>query len=182
MTASVSMSVFHQWLLADPAGASPACAIVIHIADSRPCELLIQEITEYLNEYDDDADGRWLPATPDLLAKVAGDPNHRRLLGLRDMQEDTQPGPEGELQRLLGALGQRGHVVFRAPGASDESLGLANAFHAGVGSPGEITAPCHLVLNPELMDQRCIAHVIADVFLEWLHYDRQRNSPIRTIR
>lgn len=182
MTASISMSVFHQWLLADPAGANPACAIVIHIADSRPCELLIQEITEYLNEYDDDADGRWLPATPDLVAKVAQDPSHRRLLGLNEIARGTDPGPHGEFHKTLKALGQRGHVVIRSPHASDEPLGLGNTFHAGVGTAGEISDECHLILNPELMDQRCIAHVIGDVFLEWLHCERQRNSPIQNIR
>jgi len=180
MTASTSMSVFHQWLLADPASKTSACAIILHIADSRPCGLLIQEITDYLNEYDDDGDGRWLPATPELVEKVAKDPNHRRLLGMGENALGTECG--SELQQTLSALGQRGHVVFRSPGAPDESLNLANTFHAGVGRAGEIADECHLILNPDLMDQKCIAHVIGDVFLEWLHCETRRNAPIQDIR
>jgi hypothetical protein len=182
MTASTSMSVFHQWLLADPASKISACAIILHITDSRPCDLLIQEITGYLNEYDDDGDGRWLPATQELVAKVARDPNHRRLLGLKENALDQPDDSRPELHKILAALGQRGHVVFRSPGVPDETLDLANTFHAGVGASGEIRDECHLILNPELMDQKCIAHIIGDVFLEWLHCETRRNAPIQDIR
>lgn len=181
MTASISMSVFHQWLLADSAGAAPACAIVLHIPNSRPCDLLIQEIAGYLNEYDDDAEGRWLPATPELVVKVALDPHHRRLLGMGEISPGQIADSQSELRKTLAALGRRGHVVFRDPGVPDEQLNLSNTFHAGVGSPGEIVEPCHLILNPELMDQKCIAHVIGDVFLEWFYSEIRRNA-IQDIR
>ncbi len=182
MTASTSMSVFHQWLLADPSSKTSACAIVLHIADSRPADLLIQEITEYLNEYDDDGEGRWLPATQELVEKVATDPSHRRLLGLADSfpadPKDSTPGQ----QKTLLALGRRGHVVFRAASNTYEALGTGNHFHAGVGTTGEITNECHIVLNPDLISQSCIAHIIGDVFLEWLHCETRRNAPIQDIR
>jgi hypothetical protein len=182
MTASISMSVFHQWLLADATSSTSACAIVLHIPASRPCELLIQEITDYLNEYDDDGEGRWLPATPELVQKVARDPSHRRLLGMSDVPPNQPADPAPELLKTLAALGQRGHVVFRAPGEPEEALDLANTFHAGVGTAGEVSDACHLILNPELMDQNCIAHVIGDVFLEWLHCESRRNGAIQDIR
>lgn len=180
MTASISMSVFHQWLLAEPPGIAPACAIILHIPDSRPCELLIQEISDYLNEYDDDGEGSWLPATPELVGKVSRDQNHRRLLGMSE--NPANQAEESELLKTLAALGQRGHVVLRAPSLPNEDLKLANTFHAGVGTVGEIQDECHLILNPELMDQKCIAHVIGDVFLEWLHSDANRQNSIHDIR
>jgi len=182
MTASISMSVFHQWLLADPARMTSAFAIILHIPESRPCELLIQEMSDYLNEYDDDGDGRWLPATPELVEKIARDPGHRRLLGLPENAEIKSAGSEPNPVAALSALGQRGHIIFRSPGLGDEELGLENTFHAGVGSIGEIKDECHLILNPELMDQKCIAHIIGDVFLEWLHCDARRGPAIRDIR
>ena len=182
MTASTSMSVFHQWLLADPASKASACAIILHIADSRPSDLLIQEITDYLNEYDDDGEGRWLPATPELVEKVARDPSHRRLLGLSDSPPADPDDPTPELQKTLRALGKRGHVVFRTHGITDESLETGNHFHAGVGTAGEITSECHILLNPDLISQSCIAHIIGDVFLEWLHCESRRNAPIQDIR
>lgn len=182
MTAFVSMSVFHQWLLADPASPSSACAIVLHIPDSRPCDLLIQEITDHLNEYDDDGDGRWLPACPQLVEKISRDANHRHLLGLSDLPAAHADEQDDETRRTLRALGRRGHVVFRSPEEPDDEAGIGNAFHAGVGRPTEIRGECHFILNPDLMDQSCIAHVIGDVFLEWLHSQSRRHEGIRDIR
>jgi hypothetical protein len=176
MTASTPMSVFHQWLLADPASKTSACAIIIHGADAVAPPRLILDIAEYLNEYDDDGDGRWLPATRELVGKIAADANHRRLLGL---EEHGGNSPE-EFRKTLTALGQRGHVVFRSAGASDEELDLANTFHAGVGTA--IAEKCHVILDPDLIESKCIAHIIGDVFLEWLHCETRRNAPIQDIR
>ncbi len=182
MTASTSLSVFHQWLLADPASKASACAVILHADESRTSDLLIEEIANYLNEYDDDGDGRWLPATPELVEKVAHDPNHRRLLGLAENSIGRANNPQAEFRNALTALGQRGHVVLRAPGGPIDDLDLANTFHAGVGDSSALLNTCHLILNPALMDQKCIAHIIGDVFLEWLHFEVRRHAPIQDIR
>lgn len=182
MTASTSMAVFHQWLLADPASKASACAIILHCPDSLPCARLIEEIADYLNEYDDDGDGRWLPATPDLVGKISRDENHRRLLGMAEIGPHPARDPQAGYRRTLAGLGQRGHVVFRSAGSSDEDLNLANTFHAGIGGTAEIREKCHLILNSELIDQKCIAHIIGDVFLEWLHCEMRRGAPIHEIR
>jgi hypothetical protein len=183
MTATTSMSVFHQWLLADPASQTSACAIILHGDDSWADVRLIREITDYLNEYDDDGDGRWLPATEELISKISRDPNHRRLLGMECSELAGDEDPQAEFRKTLSALGQRGHVVLRSPGISDESLSLANTFHAGVAIDSRaIREKCHVILNPELMDRKCVAHVIGDVFLEWLHCETRRGGPIQDIR
>jgi hypothetical protein len=176
MTATTSLSVFHQWLLADPASNASACAIIIHGDQDPDSSHLISDIAQYLNEYDDDGDGRWLPATSELVEKIARDANHRRLLGLDEMDDSFTGG----CHNLLGALGRRGHVVFRWPGVSDKELDLADAFHAGVGHG--LHDRCHIIVDPELMDSRCVARVIGDVFLEWLHSESRRNPSIRDIR
>jgi hypothetical protein len=152
------------------------------MADSQPCDPLILEISAYLNEYDDDGEGRWLPATAELVDKVTGDPNHRRLLGMSEGPSGDMESGQTELHQTLSALGQRGHVVFRAPLTPITGIGPANTFHAGVGTSGDISGECHMVLNPELMDPKCIPHVIGDVFLEWLHCPGRRSSAIRGIR
>lgn len=182
MTASISMSVFHQWLLAEPASKASACAIILHGEETSPFSHLIKDVAEYLNEYDDDGDGRWLPATPELVEKISKDPNHRQLLGMDEIGSDSAAGSQAEFQKTLAALGQRGHVVFRSPGVPAEALNLANTFHAGVGEASRIPETCHLILNPQLMDQKCIAHIVGDVFLEWLHCEMRRNAPIQDIR
>jgi hypothetical protein len=182
MTASTPMSVFHQWLLADPASQASACAIILHCANSMPCARLIQDIADYLNEYDDDGDGRWLPATPELVGKISQDENHRRLLGMAEITPDASANPQAGYRQTLTGLGQRGHVVFRSPGSSDEALDLSNTFHAGIGCPADIPAKCHLILNPALLEQKCMAHIIGDVFLEWHHCEMRRGTPIHEIR
>jgi hypothetical protein len=182
MTASISISIFHQWLLADPASMASACAIILHGIDVKWAEQVIQEIAEYLNEYDDDGDGRWLPATRELVEKIARDPNHRRLLGMDESALVPSGDTEGEFRKTIAALGRRGHVVFRSPGVSEASLDLTGAFHAGIGDSGSIPEPCHVILNPHLIDQKCISHIVGDVFLEWLHCEMRRSSPIRDIR
>ena len=170
------MSVFHQWLLADPASKASACAIILHGVDARNSTRLIIDVAEYLNEYDDDGDGRWLPATADLVAKISKDPNLRRLLGMEETGSDS---PE-EYRKTLTALGQRGHVVFQSPEPAADQLDLASTFHAGVGHG--ITGRCHVILDPELMGPKCVAHVIGDVFLEWLHCETRRNPSVRDMR
>lgn len=176
MTATTSMSVFHQWLLADPASKVSACAIIIHADPGLESPRLIPDIAQYLNEYDDDGDGRWLPASDELVVKIAGDANHRRLLGL----DETDDDPTNAFGNILSALGKRGHVVFHWPGISDEGLDLANTFHAGVGHG--LQDRCHIIVDPELMDARCVARVIGDVFLEWLHSESRRSPSISDIR
>jgi hypothetical protein len=176
------MSVFHQWLLVDPANTSSAHAIILHVPDTRPCDLLIREISEYLNEYDDEGEGRWLPATKELVEKVARDPSHRRLLGLPDSSHGHAAETPLLLLDTLRALGRRGHVIFRSPDLSDSEFGLTKAFHAGVGTCHEIHDDCHLTLNPDMIGQKCVAHIIGDVFLEWLHCESRRNDSIMDIR
>jgi hypothetical protein len=155
MTASTSLSVFHQWLLADPASQASACAIVLHGGGIASSGRLILEIADYLNEYDDDGDGRWLPATPELIEKVCLDPNHRRLLGMSDAIPSQPEELKSEIRETLLAIAGRGHDLLKK---------------------------CHIILNPDHMDQGVIAHIVGDVFLEWIHCEIRRNSPIQDIR
>ncbi len=158
-----------------------ACAIILHCDAAVPCSRLIQDIADYLNEYDDESDGSWLPACPQLVSKISRGVNHRRLLGM------AAPPAEpcdwlAEDRQTLTRLGQRGHVVISAPADPAHDLQLSHSFHAAIGCSGEILEKCHLFLNFRLMGQNCIAHVIGDVFLEWLHGDLRRSSKLHEIR
>jgi hypothetical protein len=177
MPASSPISVFHQRLSAAPTHKTSACAIILHCDDSWPCAPLIREIADYLNEYDDDGDGRWLPATSDMVEKIARDANHRRMLEMNEAVSDGLTTPQAEYRKTLTGLGHRGHVIFRSPGlACEATQDFSNTFHAGVGRARNIPENCHLILNPDLMDQKCIAHIVGDVFLEWLHCQLRRSS------
>lgn len=156
------MSSFHQWLLAAPTGSS----IVLHMGEQADSRCLIQEIADHLNEYDDESDGPWLPALPELIEKVRREPSLRCLLGLDDGMQP--PGEDGasDFMKTLAAIGGRGRVVCLA---ADRAIAKPDAFHAGIGPIRAIRAKCHLILDPDLLDRNCIAHVVGDVFLEWIH-------------
>jgi hypothetical protein len=181
MTASTPMSIFHQWLLAETAGQETACAIVLHGGAAATGDQLVLDISDYLNEYDDESDGRWLPATRELVRKVAQDPNHRRLL---HMDDDPAPDCDFETEYLntLTALGMHGHVVLEAPEPECAITSSENAFHVGLDSGRSIKNTCHMILNPELIEPDSIAHIVGDVFLGWLHSQSLRNNPIHQLR
>ena len=142
--------------------------------ESQPCDSLIRKITDYLNEYDD-GETRWLAATQELVKTIAQDPHNCRLLGMgEDASEDKH--------QTLAAIGQRGHVILRCPPTHQLGLNPARTFHAGVGTTGQTTEECHLILNPLLIDLPCIAQIIGDVFLEWLHWEDSHPKCIQTLR
>lgn len=179
MIASPSISIFHQWLHAQPQHTAPR-SIILHCNDPRLSNAIITELADYLNEYDDDGNGGWLAATPELVTTLTRDDNHRQLLGL---PEAIDPHHQSANHRAaLASLTQRGHIVFRAPSPDRDATSPANAFHAGVGKPAEIRKNCHLILNSALLAQNCIAHIIGDVFLEWLHCDLRRGGAVHEFR
>lgn len=182
MTASTSLSVFHQWLLADAASQASACAIVLHCGGGAACDRLILEIAEYLNEYDDEGDGRWLAATSELIEKICLDPNHRRLLGMSETIPGSHHDLAAEMLATQHAIAGRGHVVLKAPEQGTAGFDLADTFHAGIGCTPDLPGKCHITLNPDLMERNVIAQIVGDVFLEWIHCEIRRHAPVRDIR
>lgn len=177
MTAPNSLSTFHLWLLAQSTGHAPVRTIVLHGDPSVFGEQLIEEVANYLNEYDDDGAGCWLAATSELVQVISKDDNLESLLGMaKSSRKRATPGAGG-FAKTLAALGGRGHVIFRNLIPPAKPLELPLAFHAGIGNPCGDASKCHLVLNPELMDPASLAHIIGDVFLEWLHRELHRFAP-----
>jgi hypothetical protein len=166
MTAINILSNLHQWLHTTP---SSARAIVLHGGSPVFSECLIEEVCEYLNEYDDDGAGHWLAGTPELVHQIATSPELRSLLGITAGCPNCPPTSPCGVRKTLLALASRGHVIVRAPQSAGNDSTIPNAFHAGIGVAAEIGKKCHLILNPELMDPKCFPHIIGDLFLEWLH-------------
>lgn len=167
MTSSTPMSVFCQWLLADTPTDAPACAIVLHGHKDDANNTLIENLAQYLNEYDEEADGLWLSATDELIRKASSDPSNRRLLGLPDLADPDDACRQEEIIKSLKALGKKGHLVFRCPQEPGTDLTPGRAFHAGIGNHLTIKTPCHICVDPALMPNASIPHIIGDVFLEW---------------
>ena len=177
MTAFNSLSIFHQWLLAEPSGHAPVRTIMLHGDATVFSDHMLEEIADYLNEYDDDDAGCWLAATSGLVRQVSED---EHLLQLLEIAEICPPGSSRSIRNTLVALGTRGHVIIRAVVPPDKELELPLAFHAGIGTLSNDAVKCHLVLNHELMDPASLAHIIGDVFLEWLHRELHRVAPRAT--
>jgi hypothetical protein len=165
MIATNNLSNFHHWLLSMPVASASARAIVLHGGSPGFRERLIEELTEYLNEYDDDGAGRWLAATSDLVMQVSESPELRCLLGIEDGCQNCPPKSPCGIRKTLSALGKRGHVIV----PSTKDVEVPEAFHAGIDSNSDTAGHCHILLNPELMNPTCFAPIIGDVFLEWLH-------------
>lgn len=181
MPAGPSIALFHQWLLAAAPEAPVACSIILHGTPQALSPRLSTGIVAYLNEYDDEGDGRWLAVQPDLVPLIADDPRHRHLLGLED---DPEVGPLTHpfgIQRALAALAARGHVVLDSPLASAATRGLKNVFHVGIGLPPDGLAECHIILNPGLFQFNCLPQIVGDVFLEWLNSQNRKPEPLHGI-
>jgi len=181
MIAITPLSTFHQWLLASPGVQTPSRTIVIH---GDPCfskDQLIEEIANYLNEYDEEGAGRWLPATSGLVLQVSENPELRQLLGMADPCPNCPPNGPCGIRKTLTALGLRGHVVFRSDVPEAKTLDLPQAFHAGIGTGVGKGVKCHLVLDPDLVQPKSMAHIVSDVFLDWCHEETHRSAGDRKI-
>ncbi len=178
MSAAPSIALFHQWLLATAPESPVACSIVLHGTPAALSSRLATGIVSYLNEYDDDGEGRWLAVQPDLVPLIAEDPRHRHLLGLEDEADPSPPPHPFGTQRALAALAARGHVVLDSPLAAAATRGLRNVFHVGIGLPPDSLAECHIILNPELFQISCLPQIVGDVFLEWLNSQGRKIEPL----
>lgn len=179
MTVSNSLSIFRQWLFTEPSGHAPNRTIMLHGDPAVFSDRLIEQIADYLNEYDDDDAGCWLAATSDLVLHVSEDEHLRQLLGMGAPCPNCPPSSSCGVRKIHAALGQRGHVILRESNPPDKKLLLPHAFHAGIGNQTGHTMKCHLVLNPALMDPGSLAHIIGDVYLEWLHRELRNIPPTR---
>lgn len=159
---------FHKWLTAGSESQATPCSILLHGEESPAKAVLIQQIAEYLNEYDDEGDGRWLAATDDLVQKISADAFLRQLVGL----EYDIAGGQAAFVKTFCALASRGHVVAFQPHAPDPDLAVPRTFDVGLGDlPAE---GCHMVLNPQKIAPAHLAPIIGDVFLQWFHHDARR--------
>lgn len=161
------MSAFCQWLLNEPGNTTPPSAIVLQGDPRVVNDQLVGSIAQYLNEYDDDAEGLWLSAGNELIKRITADPSSRRLLGMKDLASPDLAGSAQERMLTLAELARHGHLVFRAPGQGVRELNNSSLFHAGIGSLDQIQSPCHIIVDPTMMAIPCIPQMIADVFLEW---------------
>jgi hypothetical protein len=177
MSATQSLSCFHQWLLSSSDPPCPSRVIVLHGGCAEPLDPLVGEIARYLNEYDGEGAGRWLAATPELVLRISRSPDSRRLLGMGSPCPSCPPdGPCG-ISKTLTALGRHGYVVFRSDTTRGKPLDLPDAFHAGIGSDDREWDKCHLILNSDLVHSRNLAHMVSDVFLDWHHQVGRTGSP-----
>ena len=179
MPPTPSIAAFNQWLLAEKPDTTAACAIVLHASSDALDGELHQSIASYLNEYDEAADGRWLAVEGNLVQTIASDARIRRLLNIPEPAATDPAITPCSMKNTLRALAQRGHVVLDTPLASAATHNLPNTFHVAVGFPADGLSDCHMILNPDRFQHRCLPQIIGDTFLEWLNC-RMRPERLRS--
>lgn len=183
MPAVTSITSFKQWLgAAPPALPSSCCSIALHGTPGNLSPKLAHGIASYLNEFDADADGRWLAVPPDLVPLIAEDPCHRDLLGLRaEPAHQGLPTSPYAIQKALASLATIGYVVLDSPLATAATCHLKNVFHVGFGLPPDGLAECHIILNPALFHASSLPQIVGDVFLEWLNFRPSHNGSLHSV-
>lgn len=172
MSASAPNSHFSQWLLAASNANRKLFSLVIHGEPDCANDALVDEITCYLNEYDGDADGLWLSATHELMDVLADDPSHLHWLGV-SAEQDTYRALE---DWLLPALKKFGQLVCAEQTLPTSPSDMEYTFHVRITRDGDGPTPCHMSLNPDLIQRDQLPQIIADVFLEWLQSQVSRQS------
>lgn len=163
MTSPGTLTEFHHWLLdGKPDYVDHPHVIVLYGAEKYPS--LTRALAHYLNEYDDEAHGHWMGVQQPLIATIAADAAQRSLLGVDQSCEKCPPtGPCGQ-RKVIKALVQHGHVVIDSPHASAATENIDGVFHVSL---SEFHKHCHMHLNASRFEERCLAPIIADVYLEW---------------
>lgn len=186
-TMSAPVSEFCQWLLQDNSPNARLSSIVIHAEADLVVPTLVEEISRYLNEYDDEAGGCWLGVSSGLLEAIATDPHLTQWMDLggccgcsRGCCSQVDQSDEQKRASILKALCSRGHLVFRAPTVTSYLPPQARAFHVGIGHRNELASRCHITLDPEMIETGRLPQIVADVYLEWsLSQDCARCAPMR---
>ena len=173
-TMSALVSEFCQWLLQNNTPNARLGCIVLHSEAGLAVPTLVEEISRYLNEYDDEAGGCWLGVSSGLLEAIGTDPHLTQWMDLggccgcsRGCCSQADQSDEQKWASILKALGKRGRLVFHAPTVTPYLPAQARAFHVGIGRRNEIASRCHITLDPEMIETGRLPQIVADVYLEW---------------
>lgn len=162
---ATNLSTFHRWLLSEAASGAPA--IVIH-GCSPPPPQLAADVARHLNEFDEDSSGNWLAFTPALIELIAGSNTQRCLLGLGEGCGCASRHPDcNHTREILQKLAEHGHAVLQGESAVQACRTGGNVFRVWLGYPPDSGENTHLILHPEHFNDRSLAAIIADTFLEW---------------
>jgi len=172
MSATSAITEFHHWLLdGKPDRFEHPHVIVLYGTENFPS--LARSLAHYLNEYDEGADGHWMDVQQSLVEIIAGDAAQRSLLGVDQSCGKCPPtGPCG-MRKVIKALVQQGHVILDSPHAGAATEGIDGVFHVSLTA---FHKHCHIHLNAERFEGRCLAPVIADVYLEWFQCSFNRRQ------
>ncbi len=171
---SALVSEFCQWLLQNNTPNARLGCIVLHSEAGLAVPTLVEEISRYLNEYDDEAGGCWLGVSSGLLEAIGTDSHLTQWMDLggccgcsRGCCSQANQSEPQKRASILKALGKRGRLVFHAPTTTPYLPAQARAFHVGIGRRNEIASRCHITLDPEMIETGRLPQIVADVYLEW---------------
>lgn len=162
-----TLTEFHHWLLAEEANGAP---FILLETGELPRSACAAKIAHHLNEFDDDSGGNWVSLDSEVIHAIAVDPAQGRLIGLDDARIENSPTSASGIQRVIRALARRGHIVINHPEATAALAEEPNGFRAALGLPPSGGDGFHIILDPGGFPSQCLAPLVADSFLEWLHH------------
>lgn len=164
MTLAKTLTAYHHWLLdGAPDDTGHLHVIVLHGVENQG--VLSQQIAQYLNEYDSDGHGRWLAPTQELIETIAGDPSQRKLLGIEEACGKCPATSPCSQRKVMKGMARHSFVVLDSVHAAGAVEDLEGIFHISLTLDHN---DCHMRLNTEKFNPRCLAPIISDVYLEWI--------------
>jgi hypothetical protein len=162
-----TLTEFHHWLLAEEPISVPF--ILLESGDFPRLDCAAR-IARHLNEYDDNSGGNWIAPDPEVIHAIGADPAQRRLLGLTDLPPGTRPTDPAHIHEVLRALARRGHIIINHPEGRRALIEEPRGFRAALGIPESDGEGFHIILDPVGFPHQCLAAIVGDSFLEWLHH------------
>lgn len=158
-----SLEDFHRWRVTSAGRGAPP--IIIQTTPDSP--RLAGPVGRYLNEFHEDADGRWTAFSDELLGQLSLSAPEKALLGVKDGCINCPAGSACSQRRVHAALAGFGYVVLEGPMAVAASREMKEVFRVAVGTFPEGTEDVHLVIQPGRFPERMLPALIGDTYLEW---------------
>lgn len=154
-----TLADFHHWLPAAKLSFAPA--ILLDPTQGLP-DSLAGSVAAHLNEFDENAEGRWIAFAPELIEAIRSNADQLSLLSV-----DESLSGDALTLAVFAALARRGRVVLNGPLAAQAAESLATVFRAGMaGAPTDI-GELHLLLNADRFHDCYLPGLIGDTYLEW---------------
>lgn len=158
---------FAEWLK-QRGSEQPLRSVVIGARCSTKLPRIGNQVANYLNEFDSEAEGHWHAFSAANLRHCAGDPACRDLI-LSSAPCELHPHTPGtDVDRIARCLARVGGAVLEGEFPPDATDPIESSFRVCLCEEDPLCiGPCHMWLNPGQFSRESLVSIIADSFLDW---------------